>query len=427
MTTGAGGRPLPVARPRILLLLASTSYRAEDFLDAAEAADARVVVGSDHRQTLADLEPDATVAVSFTDLERSVERIRRLHDDDPFHAVVPAEDEGVLLAAAAAAALGLPHDPPDAVRAARDKARTRARLAEAGLPGPATRLVGLDENPREAARGVPYPCVLKPRSLSASRGVIRADDDDGFVEAVERIAGILAEADSARTAPVDGAEILVEGYIPGREVAVEAVLDHGRLHVLAIFDKPDPLEGPYFQETLFVTPSREADGVQERIVEVVRRTAGALGLRHGPLHAELRVNDEGVWPLEVAPRSIGGRCGRVLRFGAGTGLEELILRQASGMEIPSWQRESAAAGVMMLPIPGRGVLREVGGREMALAVPDIEGLDVTIPLGREVVPLPEGNRYLGFLYARADDPARVEEALRAAFARLEIRVDAGPA
>lgn len=427
MTTGAGGRPLPVARPRILLLLASTSYRAEDFLDAAEDADARVVVGSDHRQTLADLEPDATVAVSFTDLERSVERIRRLHDDDPFHAVVPAEDEGVLLAAAAAAALGLPHDPPDAVRAARDKARTRVRLAQAGLPGPATRLVGLDENPREAARGVPYPCVLKPRSLSASRGVIRADDEDGFVEAVERIAGILGEADPARTAPVDGAEILVEGYIPGREVAVEAVLDDGRLHVLAIFDKPDPLEGPYFQETLFVTPSREADGVQERIVEVVRRTAGALGLRHGPLHAELRVNDEGVWPLEVAPRSIGGRCGRVLRFGAGTGLEELILRQASGMEIPSWQRESAAAGVMMLPIPGRGVLREVGGREMALAVPGIEGLDVTIPLGREVVPLPEGNRYLGFLYARADDPARVEEALRAAFARLEIRVDAGPA
>lgn len=417
------GRPLPVARPRILLLLASRSYRAEAFLDAAEAAGARVVVGSDHRQTLADLEPDATVAVSFSGVEGSVERIRRLHEGDPFHAVVAAEDEGTLLAAAAARALGLPHDPPEAVRSARDKARTRRRLAQAGLPGPDVRLVGLDEDPADAARRVRYPCVLKPRSLSASRGVIRADDPEAFVDAVRRIGHILDRAGPARTALAEGPEILVEDYLPGREVAVEALLDDGRLHLLALFDKPDPLEGPYFQETLFVTPSREPDAVRARIVEVVRDTADALGLRHGPIHAELRVNDEGVWPLEVAPRSIGGRCARVLRFGAGMGLEELIIRQAAGMEIPSWEREEGAAGVMMLPIPERGVLREVRGREEALAVPGIRGLDVTIPPGGELVPLPEGHRYLGFLYARADAPERVEEALRAAYGRLEVRVD----
>lgn len=412
-----------MSRPRVLLLLATTSYRADDFLEAAEALGADVVVGTDHEPVLSGLAPGTTLFLSFDDLDGSLQRIRAAHGEAPFDAVVAAEDQGVLLGAAAGRALGLPHNPPDAARSARDKLRFRERMAAADIPTPAFRALELDGDPVEVGRGMSFPRVLKPRSLSASQGVIRADDEEELLQAFGRVGCIVRDSDPGRRSAVRGPELMVEEYVPGVEVAVEALLDEGRLHVLALFDKPDPLEGPYFEETLFVTPSRLPASRREEIVETTRRVAAALGLRHGPLHAEMRVNDRGVWPLEVAPRSIGGRCARVLRFGSGLSLEELILRQAAGLDVPSWKREEGAAGVMMLPVPGRGTLTGVGGREEALSVDGVEGLDVTIPLGQEVVPLPEGNRYLGFLFARAETPEEVERALREAHALLDVEVE----
>lgn len=416
-----------MSRPRVLLLLSTTSYKAEDFLAAAEAAGVDAVVGSDHEQVLAQLVPGTALRVAFDRIDASVREIEALAGERHLDAVVAAEDEGALLAAAASASLGLPHNPFEAVRAARDKALTRERLDAAGVPCPRWRLLSEDDDPGEVAASLPYPLVLKPRSLSASRGVIRVDGPDAFAAAFERVARILGEAEPTRTAGIEGPGLLVEEYVPGEEVAVEGLLTDGELRILAVFDKPDPLEGPFFEETLFVTPSRKDPRVLEQIAETTRATAEALGLRHGPVHAELRVSEGRTVPLEVAPRTIGGRCARVLSFGAGMSLEELVLRQAAGLEIPSFRREDGAAGVMMLPVPRRGRLTEVRGREEAEAVPEIRGLDVTIAAGKEVVPLPEGHRYLGFLYARGESPAAVEEALREAHRRLEVVIEDDPA
>jgi len=416
-----------MSRPRVLLLLSTTSYKAEDFLAAADAAGVEVVVGSDHEQVLAELVPGTALRVAFDRIDASVREIEALAGERPLDAVVAAEDEGALLAAAASASLGLPHNPFDAVRGARDKALTRERLDAAGVPGPRWRLLSEDDDPEEVAASLSYPLVLKPRSLSASRGVIRVDGPDAFAAALRRVARILREAEPARTAGIEGPGLLVEEYVPGEEVAVEGILADGELRILAVFDKPDPLEGPFFEETLFVTPSRKSRRALEEIEETTRATAEALGLRHGPVHAELRVSDGRAVPLEIAPRTIGGRCARVLTFGAAMSLEELVLRQAAGLEIPSFQRKAGAAGVMMLPVHRRGRLVEVRGREEAEAVPGIRGLDVTIAPGKEVVPLPEGHRYLGFLYARGESPAAVEEALREAHRRLEVVIEEDPA
>lgn len=412
---------------RILLLLTTTSYRAEDFLEAAESVGADVVVGTDHEPVLSELAPGGALALDFSRVDASVRRILEVAEEEPFDAVVAAEDQGVLLAAAAAEALELPHDRPESVRTARDKYRFRRCMSRAGIPTPAVRLVDPEGDPERVARELPYPCVLKPRSLSASQGVVRVDDPVAFPRAARRVASIVDGADAARRTAVEGPELMVESYVPGREVAVEALLDAGELRVLALFDKPDAPEGPYFEETCFVTPSRLPAAVRQEVVTTTRRSVRALGLEHGPVHAELRINDDGVWPLEVAPRSIGGRCSRVLRFGSGLSLEELVLRQAVGMDIPSWRREDAAAGVMMLPVPRTGVLREVRGRDAAREVPGIVGVDVTIPPGREVKPLPEGHRYLGFVFARADRPEDVERALRDARARLDVVIEADQA
>ncbi len=403
---------------RLLLLMTTNTYRASAFIEAAQRLGVPVVVGSDREQILSAANPGGHLTLNFLAPEQASGAIVAFAKQYPIQAVVSADDDGAILAAMAAAALGLRHNPVNAVTAARDKHRMRAVLAAAGLPSPHSTLVSIDEDPEEAARRVSFPCVVKPLFLSASRGVIRADDPAQFVAAFQRVVAILRRPEVAVQGGALAQQILVETFIPGIEVAVEGLLSEGKLKVLALFDKPDPLEGPFFEETIYVTPSRHPAPVQQSVVACTAEAVNALGLRHGPVHAELRVNDQGPWILEMAPRSIGGLCSRTLRFGAGISLEEMILRDAMGLEVASLEREGRAAGVMMIPIPQAGTLREVRGQDEARRVPGIEEIRITIPVGHEVVPLPEGTRYLGFIFARDDTPDRVEATLREAHRRL---------
>lgn len=408
--------------PRVLLLFARTSYRADAFLVAARSLGVDVTVGSNHRQVLADLAPGSTFTVGVRDVERSVAIIERFASDYPLAAIVAAEDEFTPLAAAASESLGLTHHSRRGVRDARNKALMRKRLSEAGVESPWFHVGSVREDPLDIASRTRFPCVLKPVSLSASRGVIRADTPDELVRAWHRIQGILEASDVAVRGRGVAQEVLVEAYLPGQEVAVEGIVVGGQLLTLAILDKPDATEGPFFEETILLTPSRLPDRVQDDLIAFVQRCATHLDLTDGPIHAELRVNAGEISLLEIAPRSIGGRCSSILRFEPAASLEELILRHALGIPLDGFVREAGAAGVMMLPIPQKGVLRRVGGQEAALEVPGIEGLEITIRVGHEVVPLPEGHRYLGFLFARAETPGEVETALRHAHARLEVEV-----
>jgi biotin carboxylase len=398
----------------LLLLLPTATYRAADFLAAARALGAEVVVASERRLVSMG---DAQLTLDLCRPEAAAEAIAAAAGERPLDAVVAVDDQGVRVAALAAERLGLSGNPPEAVAATRDKAAMRHALGAAGVPQPEHRTVGPNDDPAAVAAEVGLPCVVKPLSLSASRGVIRTDDRRAAGAAAARIRAILAEAGEDPQEP-----LLIERYVPGAEVAVEGLLRAGSLEVLAVLDKPDPLEGPYFEETIFTTPSRLPD---ETVAAVIRTTAdacAALGLREGPVHAELRTDEERVWMLELAARSIGGLCSRSLRFSVGVSLEEVILRHALGLPLGDLRREAAASGVMMLPIPRAGVLREVRGQDEARAVPGIAGLEISIGRDRPVRPLPEGDRYLGFLFARGETPARVEHALRVAHARLEVDI-----
>lgn len=380
-----------------------------------------MTVGSNRRQALEHLSQGGTTRLDFTNIERGVEQIATYAQAHPLRAVLATDEATTVLAAAAAAALDLRCNPPEAVRDCINKYRLRCRLADAGLPCPGFRRVGRDEDAALLAPEIDYPCVLKPLSLSASRGVIRADDEAGFVSAFQRIGRLLD--DPATTTPRETRRyILVEDYVPGVEVALEALLDDGELQLLALFDKPDPLVGPFFEETLYITPSRLARAVQDAILAAVAQAVSALGLCDGPIHAELRLGPRGPVVIELAPRSIGGLCGRTLRFGVGMSLEELIVRHALRLPIESLGRERSPAGVMMLPIPRAGRLRAVEGLERARSLPGIEDITITIHLGQPVVPLPEGHRYLGFAFARAETAAAVETALRNANAALRFDI-----
>jgi len=408
--------------PRVLLLLPTTSYRIPDFLSAAGKLGVDVTVGSEEPSTMEALHPEGLLTFDFGNLEASAARAADFARHRPVAAVVGVDERTAVAAAAIAERLGLPHNPVTAAEAAANKAVMRALLAKAGTPGPRFRLHAIDEDPSAAAAATAFPCVLKPTFLAASRGVIRANDAGEFVAAWERIARLLSRPEVAARGGAAAREILVEEFVPGMEVALEGLLDRGGLRVLALFDKPDPLSGPYFEETIYVTPSRLPTDMQARCANTAEAGAQALGLAHGPVHAEIRLNDDGAFLIEMAARSIGGLCSRTLRFGTGMSLEELILRHALGLATDAEERERLAAGVMMIPIPTGGVLEEVRGLEAARAIPDVVDVTISAALGQKIVPLPEGDRYLGFIFSRAATPDRAEAALREAHARLEFGI-----
>jgi len=399
-------------------LLPTTTYRTTAFVEAARQIGVELTVASEEPSTLQATSLGGLITLPLNDPQRSATEAFLFAQRYPLAAVVGVDDDTAIVAAVIAQRLGLKGNPVHAMQAARDKHQQRELLAKAGVPIPRFMLRGLNEEPAEIARTVTYPCVLKPLRLSASRGVMRADNVQGFMNAQNRLRSMVREPE---------ATFLIEEFIPGYEVALEGLVVGRRMHVLAIFDKPDPLDGPFFEETIYVTPSQVPAALQKAIADCADRAVRALGITEGPIHAELRYNERGPWLIELAARPIGGRCSAVLKFGEGGGgsgkgvtLEEIILRHALGMPIPSLQRERQAAGVMMIPIPGAGTLQEVRGVAEAQAVPLIEDVQITAHPGERLVPFPEGSRYPGFIFARGETPAVVEAALRDAHARLEF-------
>ncbi len=402
---------------RVLFLSTSNSYRGQAFLAAAEQCGVEAVIAQNMRSDLAALWGQR-LGIDFRDLDAAVAAITAYHAEYPLAAIIAVDDSGSILAAKASQALGLPHNSPEAAESARNKYVMRTLLQQGGVPIPHFRLCSTDDNLLALAEQVDYPCVVKPLELNGSRGVIRANSPEEFIAAASRLGRLLRSI-----YPEPGPRpFLVEDFIPGFEVALEGLLDRGQLQVLALFDKPDPLDGPFFEETIYVTPSRLPEAVQQAIRECSAAAARALGLHDGPMHAELRVNEQGPWLVEVAGRSIGGMCSQTLQFGTEASLEELILRQACGLPIESLSRSSNAGGVMMIPIPGEGLLQRVDGIDAAQAVPGIEEIEITARINYPIVPLPEGESYLGFIFARGERPEEVEAALRAAHTCLHFEI-----
>jgi len=418
-----------VKRKRVLVFASKLGYQTRSLDEAARKLAVDNVFVTDRCHQLDDPWGDRAIAVHFESPDAAayavLEAVRA--NGQAVDGILTFGDRPAVAAAYVARGLALAYNHPAAVQACRSKLRTREVFRDAGLPGPWFRTIALHPPPEPALLGISYPCVLKPMSLSASQGVIRANTREEFVAAAERIRKLLASPEILATREANLDQVIVEGYIPGKEVAMEGLLTDGQLRVLTIFDKPDPLEGPYFEETIYVTPSRlpesQLRGVERCALDAVR----ALGLTQGPIHAEFRINEHGVWPLEVAPRPIGGLCARALRFqhlddGGLIGLEELLLRHALHLPGADWPRESEASGVMMIPVPRSGILEKVDGDDQARAIVGISELQITARLHDHIAAWPEGSTYLGFLFSQAQSPEEAESALRAAHAKLRFTI-----
>jgi len=411
---------------RVLIIATTTGYQIRSFGEAAATLGVRLVFASDRCDQLDDPWWDQAIPIRFHDEAASLRSILDAIGSAAPDGVIAVGDRPVTIAARVNEAFGLRGNPTAAALASRNKLESRRLLAANGLHVPAFRAVSASENPAAISMSVRYPVVLKPVAMSGSRGVIRADNTCDFVNAFNRIRRLFEQSDVRAERDAAHATLLIESFIPGREYALEGVLRDGQLQSFAIFDKPDPLDGPFFEETIYVAPSRQPEDVQSQIVATVAAGATAIGLRDGPLHAECRVNDRGVYILEIAARPIGGLCSKALRFVSGredASLEEVLLRHALGEDVSRFSREGAASGVMMIPIPRGGVYKGVEGEREARRVPDIVDVKITAKPDARVTPLPEGKSYLGFIFAHATTPLAVEEALRAAHAQLRFIIE----
>lgn len=412
-------------RKRVLLFATKLGYQTRSFHSAATRLGVEIAYVTDRCSRLDDPWNDHALAVHFELPEGAAARVLESQRGLRVDGVLAVGDRPTVAAAYVARRLGLPHNHPASVEACRNKLRTREVLRDAGIPVPWFRSLKLDPLPEPSLLGIHFPCVLKPLSLSASQGVVRANNRDEFLTAAARLKRLLDSPEIRATREPHLDQMLVEGYLEGREVAVEALLTNGDLRVLAIFDKPDPLEGPYFEESIYVTPSRLPACDQKAIGSSLLGAIRVLGLTHGPVHGEFRVNAEGVWPIEIAPRPIGGLCARALRFvmpgePGVIGLEELLLRHALEMQGRGAARETNASGVIMIPVPHSGILEKVQGEEQARNIAGITSLEITARLHDFIAAWPEGSSYLGFLFARGETPAEVEHALRQAHAELRF-------
>jgi biotin carboxylase len=413
---------------RVLLFAAKLGYQTRMFDTAAKKLGVELAFVTDRCHQLDDPWGDRAQAVHFETPEAAAYEVVQTERQKQVDGILALGDRPAAVAAYAAPGLGILFHHPAGVEVCRDKFRMREVFHEAGLATPWFRNVPLTPTPEPALLGITYPCVLKPLSLSASQGVVRANNREEFLAGAVRLKRLLGSAEIQATRERNLDRMIVEGYLPGKEVAVEGLVTQGTVRVLAIFDKPEPLEGPYFEETIYVTPSRLPEETQAAIRKSLILAVQSLGLGQGPVHAEFRVNEDGIWPLEVAARPIGGLCAKSLRFVLGDreliGLEELLLRHALGMEGSDAPRESQASGVMMIPVPKSGVFERVEGEEEARAVEGIVGLEITARIHDYLAAWPEGSSYLGFLFARGERPEQVESAIREAYGKLRFTMTA---
>lgn len=416
-------------KPCVLIIAPHGSYRTMAFISAADRLGIHALIASEGKHSIVSAYAQG-IHIDFQDEAQALQDLLRACRQHHIVAVIGTDDATTELAAHVARALALSHNDPAAVRIARRKDQARARLAAQQVPVPIHRRIDLTQPLAEQCTDLPFPVVVKPVALSASRGVIRADDPVQLTEAITRITQLLCSISDLET---DAQRyLLIEQYITGAEIAVEAMLHHGQLQILTIFDKPDPLEGPFFEETYYVTPTRLSEVQQYEVHRVVELACQAYGLREGPVHAECRINANGVFILEVAARTIGGLCARLLRFGTGYSLEELVLSRAMSRPL-SLSSDTGAAGVLMIPIPKAGMLKRVEGLLDAQGIPFIEEINIQVREGHELIPLPEGASYLGFIFARAPSATLAEQALRDAHARLHFvispiwKLNQGPA
>ncbi|MBS1256004.1 MAG: Alanine--anticapsin ligase [Deltaproteobacteria bacterium] len=404
----------------VILIIPSASYRSNAFMNAADKLDLKILVVTDNSQVFSDQFPDNIITMNFDHWTEKLDEISEWSDRFNLMAVIGVDEESILLAAIFSQYLGIEHNSIESVMRTKNKLLMRFELKKARMNCPWFRSFSIEKLPDDIIEEINFPCVIKPTFLSASQGVLRVNNEQEFKEGFQILTDLLSQKKIKKRGGEEANYIMVEEYIPGNEVSIEGIVSQGKLKILAIFDKPEPLEGPTFEETIFVTPTTLSGSMQSSLYETAQQAMETLGIVKGPVHIEVRINSNGNYILECASRSIGGMCSKILEFQGGMSLEELILRSSLGRNIEKSNLSDTAKGVMMMPIKNSGKLKEMRGVEEAISVDGITDLQITIKPGEMLDPLPKGDRYLGFLFAEGKNQEMVIKDLKNAWSKIEV-------
>jgi biotin carboxylase len=389
-------------------------------MNAADKLDLKILVVTDNSQVFSDQFPDNIITMNFDHWTEKLDEISEWSDRFNLMAVIGVDEESILLAAIFSQYLGIEHNSIESVMRTKNKLLMRFELKKARMNCPWFRSFSIEKLPDDIIEEINFPCVIKPTFLSASQGVLRVNNEQEFKEGFQILTDLLSQKKIKKRGGEEANYIMVEEYIPGNEVSIEGIVSQGKLKILAIFDKPEPLEGPTFEETIFVTPTTLSGSMQSSLYETAQQAMETLGIVKGPVHIEVRINSNGNYILECASRSIGGMCSKILEFQGGMSLEELILRSSLGRNIEKSNLSDTAKGVMMMPIKNSGKLKEMRGVEEAISVDGITDLQITIKPGEMLDPLPKGDRYLGFLFAEGKNQEMVIKDLKNAWSKIEV-------
>ena len=404
----------------VILIIPSASYRTSAFITAVKKLDLKVLVISDKSQVFSGKYPDNLIIMNFHHWKDRLDEISEWSERNGLKAVIGVDEESIVLAANISNYLNKEHNPVDSVLLTKNKYLMRIELKKAGICSPWFKRFPVHESPKKIINEIIFPCVIKPTFLSASRGVIRVNTIKELSDGFKTLNDLLSLEEIRKRGGDQSDWILVEEYIPGKEVAIEGIVSEGKLKVLAVFDKPEPLVGPTFEETIFVTPSILPEKTLYSLFETAEIAVNTLGIVKGPVHIEIRINSSGNYILECASRSIGGICSNVLEFHGGMSLEELILRSYLGRNVEKTKLTDTARGVMMMPNEKSGILKEIRGVEDALNVKGVTDLQITLKPGENLEPLPKGDRYLGFIFAEDKDQELVIKALKNAWSKIAV-------
>ena len=408
------------SNPGIILIIPCSSYRTNAFIEAVKRLELEVLILTNDTQVFEGISKNSIISLNFNHWTERITEIRLWSSKNNLTSVIGVDEESVMIAAEISKELGIVHNSIESVKKTRNKFLLRTCLKNNNLPSPWFNRFAIKEDPKKLIKKINYPCVLKPTFLSASQGVIRVDNKSDFIEGFKMLKELLARHEISRRNKEQSNWILIEEYIPGKEISIEGLVLNGKLKPLTLFDKPEPLEGPTFPETFFITPSKLENKTQVILFELAQQVIEALGIKHGPVHIEARINVEGIFILECAVRSIGGLCSKILQFSGGISLEELIIRSSLGRNVEKVQKNSKAKGIMIMPVIHGGVLKEIKGREKALSVKGITGLETTVTKGERLEPLPKEAKYPGFIFAEGRNQDAVENSLRKAWSVIEI-------
>ncbi len=379
---------------KLLLVIPENSYKSNDFVVAAEKLGIDFLIITDSEQVSSKFSD--TVIINKFDAELNKNNLKKLKDVTH---VLPVDHSALKFSGYLVDLLEVKGNKLESINLSMNKYESRKifnSLLDIKVNNEIIKNID-DVNTFINKNGT---SVLKPIYGTASKSVLKINNVEKNKEQIEKLMQDCFDQD-----------LVIEEYIDGKEYALEGTIINSELKKIVIFDKPVEYKHPYFEESIYITPSELSSEAEKRVVSIVDKACKKIGLEDGPVHVEFKINENQIFIIEINPRMIGGLCSRCLSFGLfKVSLEEIILHAFMNNELKNIELLNNYVGVLMIPTPKSGKFISINKEELE-NIPNISNVEITVPEGSDLLEPPYGDKYLGFAFSQGIDKKTVNESL----------------